>query len=141
MARPKKPHNLKVVAGTARPDREGPPIVELPLADDVPPPPDWLPNAHAIKEWNRLAPILVANKLLTTAGLSTLGHLCSLHGGMVQLSSANIAPTASTFAQYRALANDFGLTPVAQGKVRPHGDTPQENEFTSNGRKPKAATR
>lgn len=141
MPRAKKPHNLKVVAGTARPDREGPPIVDLPLVDDVPAAPDWLPNAHAIKEWDRIAPILVANKLLTTAAFSTLGHLCSLHGNLVQLSSAGMAPNASMVAQYRGLANDFGLTPVAQGKVRPHGETPTENEFTSNGRKPKAANR
>jgi hypothetical protein len=26
-------------------------------------------------------------------------------------------------AQLRGLMNDFGLTPVAQGKVRPNGDT------------------
>lgn len=123
MSRSKKPHNLKVVAGTARPDRDGPPLVELPLVPDVPPPPDWLPNGHAVKEWERLAPILHANKLLTEAGLSTLGMLCALHGKIVQLYAAGEAPVASMVAQHRALSNDFGLTPVAQGKVRPHGDT------------------
>lgn len=137
MARPKKPHNLKVVAGTARPDRDGPPLVDLPLVAEAPPPPDWLPTAHAIKEWNRLAPILTANKLLTEAGISALGQMCALHGKLVQLWSAGEAPNASMVAQYRALANDFGLTPVAQGKVRPHGAEPAENEFSSNGRKPR----
>jgi phage terminase small subunit len=135
----KKPHNLKVVAGTARPDRDGPPLVELPLIDEVPPAPDWLPNAHAIKEWNRLAPILVANKLLTSAAISPLGHMCALHGKLNQLWAAGESPNASMLAQYRALANDFGLTPVAQGKVRPHGDEPAKNEFSQNGRKPEAA--
>lgn len=139
MARPKKPHNLKVVAGTARPDRDGPPLVDLPVVAEAPPAPDWLPNAHAVKEWNRLAPILVANKLLTEAGLSALGHMCALHGKLNQLWAAGEAPNASMLAQYRGLANDFGLTPVAQGKVRPHGDTPAENEFSGNGRKPARA--
>ena len=123
MSRPRKPTNLKVVAGTARPDRLGPPIVDLPLVDNVPQAPDWMPNAHAIKEWNRLAPILHANKLLTEAGLSTLGQLCALYGKVVQLYAAGEAPVASMVAQLRALSNDFGLTPVAQGKVRPNGDT------------------
>lgn len=130
----KKPHNLKVVAGTARPDRIAP-IVELPTIDQVPPPPDWLPNAHAIKEWDRLSPILVANKLLTEAALSTLGQLCALHGKVVQLYAAGESPNASMVAQLRALSNDFGLTPVAQGKVRPHGEEGKGNKFSNNGRR------
>lgn len=138
MPRPKKPHNLKVVAGTARPDRDGPPLVELPVVADAPPAPDWLPNSHAVREWERLAPILVANRLLTEAGLSALGQLCALHGSLVQQWAAGLPPNASMVSQYRGLANDFGLTPVAQGKVRPHGDKPVENEFTNNGRKPQS---
>lgn len=138
MPRPKKPHNLKVVAGTARPDRDGPPLVELPIVAEAPQAPDWLPNAHAVREWDRLAPILVANRLLTEAGLSALGQLCALHGSLVQQWSAGLPPNASMVSQYRGLANDFGLTPVAQGKVRPHGDKPVENEFTNNGRKPQS---
>jgi len=35
--------------------------------------------------------------------------------------------------QYRALANDFGLTPVAQGKVRPSDQKPTGNKFEGNG--------
>lgn len=123
MARPRKPTSLRVVAGTDRPDREPAAVAEFPLIDSVPSPPDWLPNGHAIKEWNRLAPILHANKLLTEAGLSALGQLCALHGKVVQLYSAGEAPVASMVAQLRGLMNDFGLTPVAQGKVRPNGDT------------------
>ncbi|MFH7391160.1 hypothetical protein, partial [Pseudomonas syringae group genomosp. 7] len=65
MSRPRKPTALKVVAGTDRPDREAAAAAELPLVPDVPPAPDWMPNAHARKEWERLAPILHANKLLT----------------------------------------------------------------------------
>lgn len=135
MPRPKKPHGLKVVAGTARPDRDGPPLVDLPGVSEVPEAPDWMPNAHAIKEWNRLAPILHANKLLTEAGLSTLGQMCALHGKLVQLWAAGEAPNASMLSQYRGLANDFGLTPVAQGKVRPHGEITPKNEFSEFGGK------
>jgi len=135
MARPRKAHNLKVVAGTARPDRIEPTGVDLPLVDGVPPAPDWLPNAHAIKEWDRLAPILIANKLLTEASLSTLGMLCALHGKIVQLYAAGESPNGHMMAQLRGLSNDFGLTPVAQGKVKPSGEKEKGNRFASNGKR------
>lgn len=131
MANQRKPTSLKVVAGTDRPCRrpESAPV-EIPALDHIPDPPDWLPNAHAVKEWQRLAPILTANKLLTEAGLSALGQLCALHGKVVQLYAAGEAPVASMVAQLRGLMNDFGLTPVAQGKVKAGGDeTKAGNKF------------
>ena len=131
MANPRKPTSLKVVAGTDRPCRrpESAPV-EIPALDHIPDPPDWLPNAHAVKELQRLAPILTANKLLTEAGLSALGQLCALHGKVVQLYAAGEAPVASMVAQLRGLMNDFGLTPVAQGKVKAGGDeTKAGNKF------------
>lgn len=131
----KKPTSLKVVAGTDRKDRKPETGIELPTLDAVPKPPSWLPNAHAVNEWKRLAPILVANKLLTEGGLSALGHLCALHGKVVQLYAAGEAPVASMAAQLRNLTNDFGLTPVAQGKVKPIGEGPAKNAFSRNGRK------
>jgi phage terminase small subunit len=131
MSRARKPHNLKVVAGTARPDRAAP-VVDLPSIDEIPPAPEWMPNGHAVREWERLTRVLVANRLLTEGGLSALGQMCALHGKIVQLYAAGESPNAALIAQYRALANDFGLTPVAQGKVRPHGDEPAKNEFTQN---------
>lgn len=138
MANPRKPTSLKVVAGTDQPCRrpDTPPL-DLPLTDGVPEPPDWLPNAHAIKEWRRLTPILHANKLLTEAGLSALGQLCALHGKVVQLYAAGEAPVASMVAQLRALMNDFGLTPVAQGKVKPNGSTEApKSKFSGFGKRP-----
>lgn len=127
---------LKVVAGTDQPSRRIEGGAELPVLSAVPAAPDWLPNAHAVKEWDRLAPILVANKLLTEAGLSAFGMLCSLHGKLVQLWAAGEAPVASMVAQYRNLINDFGLTPVAQGKVKPMApDAPEGNRFSRNGKR------
>ena len=136
MANPRKPRALKVVAGTDQPCRDIASPAEIPALDAIPKPPDWLPNAHAVKEWKRLAPILVANRLLTEGGLSALGQLCALHGKVVQLYAAGEAPVASMVAQLRNLINDFGLTPVAQGKVKPVGDAPAKNAFTQNGRRP-----
>jgi phage terminase small subunit len=133
--RPRKPTSLKVVAGTERKDRAVIDPVELPLVSASPEPPDWLPNSHAVKEWDRLAPILTANKLLTEAGCSALGHLCALHGKIVQLWAAGEAPTGHMLAQYRNLVNDFGLTPVAQGKVKPAGKEADANPFARNGQR------
>ncbi|MDB5990058.1 MAG: hypothetical protein JWQ10_1461 [Herbaspirillum sp.] len=131
----RKPAGLKVVAGTERKDRKTNQPIELPIVSTTPPAPDWLPNAHAVKEWDRLAAILTANKLLTEGGLSALGMLCALHGKLVQLWAAGESPTGHMMAQYRALINDFGLTPVAQGKVKPVGEEKQGNRFAGNGKR------
>lgn len=136
MANPRKPTALKVIAGTDRPGRAPPPAIELPLADAVPAAPDWLPNAHAAREFDRLASILHANRLLTDAGLSALGVLCALHGKIAQLFAAGESPTGHMVAQYRALVNDFGLTPVAQGKVKALGPEKEKgNRFAGNGKR------
>ena len=126
---PKKPPHLKAVAGTVRADREPPPGVEFAPMDGIPPPVDWLPNAHAVNEWRRLAPILVANKLLAEADLSAFGHMCALHGKMVQLWTAGEAPTGHMVAQYNTLASAFGLSPAWRGKVKPIGDKDAGNSF------------
>ena len=124
---PKHPH-LKVVSGTTRSDDPAP-TVDLPAVDVVPDPPDWLPSVHAIKEWHRLAPILVANRLLSVGDLSTLGHLCSVHGKLVQLWTAGETPTGHMLAQYNALAGSFGLSPGWRSKVKQIGDKNAENPF------------
>lgn len=135
MANPPRPRHLKVLAGTNRPDRDPLPSVEMPALTEVPPAPDWLPNAHAVKEWDRLAGILKANKLLTEASLGPLAQLCALHGKCIQLYAAGEAPTASMIGTLRNLQNDFGLTPVAQGKVHPTSKDERGNKFATNGRK------
>ena len=97
---------------------------------DVPPPPDWLPNAHAVNEWRRLAPILVANKLLAEADLSAFAHMCAVHGKMVQLWTAGETPTGHMVSQYNALAAAFGLSPAWRGKVKIGADKDAGNKFS-----------
>jgi hypothetical protein len=116
MPTPRKPPALKAISGSREPS---PPMIELPVLPTVPAAPSWLPNAHAVNEWDRLAAMLVANGMLTDGGLTPLAVLCSLAGKIVQLNAAGESPTGHMIAQYRGLCNDFGLTPVAQGKVRP----------------------
>lgn len=136
MPNPRKPHRLKVVQGTARKDRPDPTTVDVPPLDSIPQPPDWLPNCHALKEWNRLAAILTATKLLTDADLTTLAHMCALHGKIVQLYAAGAVPTAATIATLRVMQGDFGLSPVARGKVNPVGTGETGNKFETNGKRP-----
>lgn len=131
----KTPAQLKAIQGTERADRAAELGVQLPPLPEAPAAPDWLPNAHAVKEWDRLAPLLVANKLLTEGGLSALGNLCALHGKLVQLWAAGESPTANMIGQYRGYVNDFGLTPVAQGKVKPAAAGESGNRFATNGKR------
>ena len=134
--RPRKPIQLKIIAGTARPDRDTWPPVDLPQEDNVPSVPEWLRNEDAIAEWNRLVPILLANNLLTKGCTSMLGVLCAVHGDIVQTLARGEAPTGYLVAQYRGLVNDFGLTPVAHGKVKPGGGEKQRNRFADRGKRP-----
>jgi phage terminase small subunit len=128
--------SLKVIAGTDQPCRRpSHPGIELPLVDDAPSPPDWLPNMHAVKEWHRLVPILRSSRLLTEAGLSALAHLCALQGRTIQLYFAGETPAASTIAQVRAWLSDFGLTPASREKVLPTNIKSASNRFSSNGKR------
>ncbi|MEE4218572.1 MAG: hypothetical protein V2I48_13240 [Xanthomonadales bacterium] len=135
MPTPRKPPKLKALAGTDRPCRRNPDAVEFDPLSDVPDAPDWLPNAHAVREFDRLARILHANKILTEADVSALAHSCALHGKIVQLWTAGEAPTGHMMSQYRGLINDLGLTPVSRGKVKPGDSAKSDNPFATNGRK------
>jgi len=131
MARPRKPDHMKVVSGTDQPCRReansAAAQTPAPLVADIPPAPDWLPNAHAVKEWNRLCAIMVELELLTDAGLTTLGHLCALHGKIVQLWAAGQTPTGHLLAQYNKMIDSLGV-PLS-GKGRPV-DAPKGNRFS-----------
>lgn len=124
----RKPNNLKVLQGTNQPCREVS-EVEFEKVSEIPKPPGWLPNSHSVLEWERLAPILFGAGLLTEAGLTTLGHLCAIHGKIVQLYAAGESPNGALQSQLRGLSNDFGLTPVAQGKVNASKGEKKGNKF------------
>ena len=95
----------------------------------MPDPPDWLSSNHAVEEWHRLAPALHGVGLLTEVGTAVLGHLCAIHGRLVQLWIAGETPTASLLGQYRGLVNDFGMLPVSQEKVTPMTDDIKKSKF------------
>lgn len=131
----KKPAALKSLAGTTQPCRAAPAAVDLPVVTKVPGAPVWLPAGPARAEWKRLATMLTANKLLTEGGLSALAVLCGLYGKIVAMFEADETPTASLVAQYRTMVNDFGLTPVAQTRVKAGETAKPGNKFRNNGKR------
>ena len=109
----RKHDHLKLLAGTARPDRavrEGP---ALPLFAAPPPPPAWLANIDALSEWHRLAPLLVANRLLTAGNIALFGQLCALHGRLVEMWRTGDLPHAAHLAALRSLSNALGLLSIS----------------------------
>ena len=136
MGRRRKPSHLKLIQGTERRDRR---VVELRPGDplqELPEVPDWLPNAHAVKEWRRLAPICMRIGTLTEGTLTMFAHLCSIHGKLVQLTQAGETPGAALLGQLRALAADFGLSArVLEPPPLPDGPRPA-NPFAKFRREP-----
>jgi hypothetical protein len=125
--RPRKPKHLKLISGTDQPCRRKPDEdVGAPVLEDVPQPPDWLPNAHATREFKRLAPIAMRLGRLTEANVSAFALLCSVHGKIVQLLNAGEMPTGFLFSQYRAFASDFGLQSVISAIPRKIGSEPEK---------------
>ena len=101
---------------------------------DIPQHPDWLPNAHAVNEWNRLVPLLMKNNRLSEIGLSPLAMACALHGRIVQKFTAGETPTGHMMAQYINLLKLLGISdPGGNGPAG--GVQPKENPFKRNARR------
>ena len=131
-----RPLSMKIIAGTDQKcrDHQITQIQETPL-DEAPVAPDWMPNAHAVKLWNSLVPILLANRLLTEGSLYPLAQMCAMHGKIVQLYAAGETPPASQIATLRTLFGDFGMTPASRRKVESAADVSKGNKFAANGRR------
>ena len=134
MTAPKSKYQ-KIMAGTVKPIREVN-TMEVETLKEVPNWPHWMKNEEAQNEWERLAPVFIANGLLTTANVSVLAQLCSLHGALVDSWAKGYVPHAATMGQYRSMVNDFGLTPMAMMRVKMPKAEQKKNSFTSNGSAP-----
>ena len=136
-----KPDALKRLAGTDQPSRMMDNAVEFPtpeLGESAPP--NWLTNADAVAEWDRLYPLLEANRVLTTADVTMLAHLCRLHGSTVRRTRAGMDVSSSSEAQLRAYYSEFGLTPSSRTRVLA-STSPKKNKFSGRGRTPKTLRR
>lgn len=126
----RKPSHLKAIAGTDQPCRrveemKAPPMETLPDA------PDWLPNAHAVKEFERMTRVLHAHGVLSEVHCSVLAVAAGLFGKMQQLFAAGEVPTGHMVAQYVAILTQFGLTPVSSGKVAKTDSKKAGNKFAN----------
>lgn len=125
-----------------------PPVFEL-VPAAIPPLAWLLGDKEACAEWKRVCPILVQAKLLTYAALEPFAHYCKAHAKLQRLwiLPGAGAPPAQLISMYRALANDFALTPAAQHRfaasaLQANDDTDDGNgtgnKFAKNGRRGEA---
>jgi P27 family predicted phage terminase small subunit len=132
------PTKLKILRGNPgrRPLNQDEPT---PAARDLTPP-EWLPD-EAIKEWNRLAPVLHRLGLLTEIDGDALANYCHIWArwrdaerniakyGMVikgrggyPIISPFVAVANRAMAQMKAYLVEFGMTPSARSRVAAAGD-------------------
>ena len=128
----RKSDTLKLLAGTARPDRAAPGTAALPPIDGAPSPPTWLTDLTAVREWHRLAGTLSACKLLNAGNVGLLAQLCALHAKLIATWNEGLTPTAALLSAYRGLSHDLGLTSMSL-----HAPTDKPNRFLLIGKKPR----
>lgn len=136
MANSRKPDLLKIISSTYRESRAQN-TIPIPVVTEIPRMPEWMVGYEiATKEWDRLAKILSDVGILTEAGLNALAVMCMLLQFLVEAFKANECPPANMIAQYRNLINDFGITPVAQTRVKANGGEKEKNSFDGVGKRP-----
>jgi hypothetical protein len=96
-------------------------------AATIPPPPDWLPNQYAVKEWCRLAPILIKRGQLDETTIGVFGQMCALHGRIAAFNHVNETPPSVQQNLYRQYARAFGLWP-RKPKPSKRKTTPQPTQ-------------
>jgi P27 family predicted phage terminase small subunit len=149
MGRPRKPAHLHLVQGTARADRHDLDAMPKPKACRVPPPPEFL-DGDALRIWARLAPIVDAMGIFTTADADSFERLCEAYadlqalkldiqehgrvyetqsgaGGRMIRARPEVAMYADADRRFRGYLTDFGLSPAARTRVKV-ADAPQEND-------------
>lgn len=139
-----KPTNLKILQGNPgkRPLNKNEPQYDS--RDELLKPPSFL-SRYAKKEWKRIAPLLLKNKLLTDADVSALAAYCQAYhrwieaeklirtygytsitdkGNIVQRPEVSIANKAmDAMIKY---GKEFGLTPSSRTNL--HIENPEEAE-------------
>lgn len=136
MTRGRKPTapNLKVLAGTTRPDREVKDAPEFDLIEDFPDPPQHL-NRDGAEMWDSLGRQLVSAKVLQVVDLYSLEQLCFAWQCFRKKAKADMEATAAETTALKALFSEFGMTPASRRKVSSGGEQKKGNPFAGNGRK------
>jgi P27 family predicted phage terminase small subunit len=106
-------------------------------AAPIPKPPSWL-TATAVREWNRVAPLLHRQGLLTEISVGPLACYCQAYSDRIsaqrqikkygmffkgrngtRIRNPAVAVANQTAKLVRDYCIEFGLTPTAAGQVRP----------------------
>ena len=148
MARPRKPTQLKLVTGTldtryVNPKEPKPKIM-------LPPMPPGL-STRAKEGWNRAGPLLERMGVLTNMDAMALEQFCivygvlmdakdrledlsdfsydatSPNGGETRRPHPEVAVYFEALRQFRAMLNEFGMTPASRGKVAASPDKTRED--------------
>ncbi len=134
-----QPKEQKIAKGETRPSRHLENVVEFPKVDEVPEPPSYVAQFPAgVNLWEEVAPVLFAQRVLSEPDVHALGHLCRLHGEIVDGYERRLSPTASMLSQLRMLFAEFGMTPASRSRVASGKDPGKGNKFGSNGQRGKA---
>lgn len=131
------PNQQKQARGTDKPSRIAA-VVDFPVTEQVPDCPEWVSYEKGRELWAEMAPILFSQRILTTADVHSLAHLCQLHGKMVDDYGRRLNPTAGELAQMRMYFSEFGMTPCSRARLSPGEQKKGGNKFAGNGRQAKA---
>lgn len=141
MGRKATPHNLKVIAGTTRPDRDPKDAPEFEPVSTFPEPPQHL-NTDGAAIWTDLGPKLVAAGVLQQVDLYPLEQLCYAWQRFRKKAKADMDVTASEDNALKALFSEFGMTPAARRRVAANlvdpdaPKAPKGNAFAGIGKRP-----
>jgi phage terminase small subunit len=129
---------LKIIAGTARSDREAPDAPKFDPVDDFPKPPQHL-NPDGVAMWSELGPQLVAARVLQTVDLFILEQLCYAWQRFRKKAKADMDITAAEDSALKGLFSEFGMSPAARRRVTSGGEEKKGNRFAGRGKKPDEA--
>jgi len=135
MTRGRKPTspNLKVLAGTTRPDRVKPDAPEYDLVENFPDPPQHL-NSDGAEMWRRLGDQLVSARVMQVVDLFSLEQLCYAWQCFRKKAKAEMEATAAETTALKSLFSEFGMTPASRAKVTSSGEKEKGNKFAANGK-------
>ncbi|MEQ1573622.1 MAG: hypothetical protein ABL993_05190 [Vicinamibacterales bacterium] len=120
--RPKKPTELKVLAGT--PGRRPLPENEAQFTAGEIAPPAWLDDREKpwrisfLAEWERITAQLRTWAVIGEVNQGALEGICSCYASFVDAAkSRNNVEMRQAFEAYRKALTEFGLTPASKGRV------------------------
>jgi phage terminase small subunit len=127
------PRNLKILAGTVRPDREAVDAPEFDSVAEFPSAPQHL-TVDGSDLWSKVGPQLVNAGVLQVVDLAPLEQLCFAWQSFRKKAKADMEVTASEHQALRGLFAEFGMTPAARRRVMSSGETKPNNRFSANKR-------